>query len=246
MNYMVGGIWIINQIDEYVSSQTLLARPLQLIETPIGTTGDIDQFSYSVPGLLILGVIMLMFSAAVAFVAEVEEKTIHRLKLSRVSTLEYLSGITIVQIIVGFLTILLTLAIAVWLGFEIAGSIVPFFMLVLLTCVSIIAFSLIIAAMTKTVNEVLIVANFPLLLFMFFTGAAFPIQSGPWFSIAGYEINLQSFLSPTHAITALKKIMLMGMAAGDIIPEITALISITVLYFVVGLWGFRARHMKIQ
>ena len=108
-----------------------------------------------------------------------------------------------------------------------------------------IAFSLIIAALTKTANEVLIVGNFPLFLFMFFTGAAFPIKGKELFSLAGYPITIHGLMSPTHAVTALNKVLIMSMGLKDILPEMTALIILTLLYFVMGIWAFKYRHMKI-
>ena len=100
-----------------------------------------------------------------------------------------------------------------------------------LTSLSIIAFSLIIAAITKSANEVLVVGNFPMFLFMFFTGAAFPLKSEALFSIAGYPINIQGLMTPTHAISALNKTLIMNMDLSSIIPEIISIIVLTLIYF---------------
>jgi ABC-2 type transport system permease protein len=195
---------------------------------------------------LILSVIMLMFSATIAIVTEVEQKTIIRLKLSKLSVVEYLSGVSLVQILIGIISVLLTLLVAVWLGFSSSGSFTLLISVVILASISIIAFSLIVAALTKTVNEVLIVGNFPLFLFMFFTGAAFPIEGATLFTLAGYPITLQGLMSPTHAISALNKVLIMHMGLKDILPEILALITITIIYFAVGVWAFRRRHMTVE
>ena len=109
-----------------------------------------------------------------------------------------------------------------------------------------IAFSLILAAITKTVNEVLIVGNFPLFLFMFFTGAAFPMKGKELFSIAGYSLTLQGLMSPTHSVSALRKVLILDMGLKDILPEILALLFLTVLYFGIGVWAFQRRHMRIE
>jgi ABC-type multidrug transport system permease subunit len=114
-----------------------------------------------------------------------------------------------------------------------------------LTSLSIIAFSLIIAAATKSANEVLVVGNFPMFLFMFFTGAAFPIKSEPLFTIAGYPINFQGLMTPTHAISALNKTLVMDMGITAIIPEITAIIILTAIYSAIGTLLFKLRHLKM-
>jgi len=188
---------------------------------------------------------MLMFSATIAFVTEVENKTMLRLKLSKISSLEFLTGVGFVQVLIGVISILLTLLVAVWLGFDYAGSILVLIFIAVLTSISIIAFSLLLAACTKTVNEVLIVGNFPLFLFMFFTGAAFPMNGKELFSVWGYSISLQGLMSPTHAISALNKVLILNMEFNDIIPEIIVLVVLTFFYFVIGVLSFQRRHMKV-
>jgi len=246
INYMISAIWANEIVNNYIFEATGKRNPVQIKETSLGVSGAIDDFDLVVPGLLILSIIMLMFSATVAIVSEAENKTIIRLKLSKVSTFEFLSGVSIVQVFVGLISISLTLIVAVWLGFDFRGSFGILIFIAVLTSISIIAFSLILAAITKTVNEVLIVGNFPLFLFMFFTGAAFPMKGKELFSIADYPITLQGLMSPTHSISALNKVLIMGMGLKDILPEIIVLLVLTLIYFIIGVWAFRRRHMRVE
>lgn len=246
INYMVSAIWANEIVNDYVFNTTQKVRPLKIIETSLGISGKIDDFDLYVPGLLIISVIMLMFSATIAIVTEVENKTIIRLKLSKVSAFEFLSGVSFIQVLIGIISVLLTLVVAVSLGFDFAGSFWLLIFLVVLTSISIIAFSLILAAVTKSANEVLIVGNFPLLFFFFFSGAAFPMKAKALFTIFGYPVTIQGLMSPSHSIPALKKVMIMNMGLTDIIPEIIALIVITIIYFIIGVWAFQRRHMKVE
>ena len=71
----------------------------------------------------------------------------------------FLTGITIIQVLVGLVSILLTLGTAYLLNLI---SPVPFWLFLLvciLTCLSVIGFSLILAGLTKSVNEVLVVGQ---------------------------------------------------------------------------------------
>ena len=245
INYMVGAIWANGFIDDYITTTARINKPVKIKETALGISGNVDDFQLVVPGLLILSIIILMLSATIAIITEVENKTLIRLKLSRITALEFLSGVGIVQLIVGIVSILLTLLVAVSLGFKFTGGSFGILLLIaVLTGISIIAFSLILAAVTKTANEVLIVGNFPLFLFMFFTGAAFPMKGKALFTLFGYPVSLQGLMSPTHAIDALKKVLIMKMDLTDILPELIALAVITVIYFTVGVWAFNRRHMK--
>jgi ABC-type multidrug transport system permease subunit len=93
---------------------------------------------------------------------------------------------------------------------------------------------------------VLVVGNFPMFLFMFFTGAAFPLNSDPLFTIAGYPVNIQGLMTPTHAISALNKTLIMDMDVLSIIPEIISILMLTVIYFLIGGAIFKRRHLKLS
>jgi len=140
----------------------------------------------------------------------------------------------------------LTLLTAILLGFKYDGSLMIMIVIASLTSLSIIAFSLIIAAITKTANEVLVVGNFPMFLFMFFTGAAFPLKSDALFTLAGYPINIQGLMTPTHAISALNKTLIMNMDISSIFPEIISILVLTMFYFLIGGVIFKLRHLKLN
>jgi ABC-2 type transport system permease protein len=244
-DYMITAVFTNEIISEYLYASAGTERLFQIKETPLGKSGSVNEFDLVVPGLLILALIMLMFSATISIIIEVEHKTILRLKLSKLGALNYLTGVSIVQIFVGLISIFLTLAVAFALGFTHTGSLGIFILIAVLTSISIIAFSLILAGITKSANEVLTFGNFPLLLFMFFSGAAFPISGKTLFTFMGYSFTIQGLMSPTHAIAALKKVMIYDMSFLDIIPEVLILLLITILYFVLGVWIFNKRHMKV-
>jgi ABC-2 type transport system permease protein len=246
VNYIVTAIWAGEYISQYFFGATGSVNPLVVKETPLGQSGSADDFDLYMPGIIILSTIMLMFSASIAFITEVENKTILRLKLSRMTTFEFLAGVSLVQVVVGILSAILTLGVAVALGFSYHGSIAVILLFIVLTSISVIAFSLIIAAVTKTVTEILIIGNFPMFLFMFFTGAAFPMQGQPLFTLAGYPVSIQGLMSPTHATSALQKVLIYDMKIGDVVPEIVALLLLTLAYFLIGLVAFRHRHMRLK
>ncbi len=243
-NYLLSAVWANEVVNKYARGITQTKRIIEVAETPLGSSGTINQFDMLVPGILIVSLIMLLFTASIAFVSEVENKTIMRLKLSKITVLDFLGGVGAVQFLLGIAGMLLTLLTAVLLGFEYQGSLVAMLVIAGLCCLSLIAFSLIVAAVTKSANEVLVVGNFPMFLFMFFTGAAFPIKSDAWFYIADYPVNLQALLSPTPAISALNKIFIMDMPFGHVLPELIAISVLTLVYFAIGAYLFHKRHLK--
>lgn len=244
-NYLISAVWANEIFNEYALQVTHNKRIVEVKETALGKSGSVNDFDTLVPGILIVSLIMLMFTASIAFVSEIENKTIMRLKLSKLSAFDFLGGISVVQLLVGIVSVLLTLFTALALGFHYAGSIASLIFIASLTSLSLIAFSLIIAAFTKSANEVLVVGNFPMFLFMFFTGAAFPLKGDALFTIADYPVNIQGLLSPTHAISALNKTLIMNMDISCVIPEIISIIILTLLYFAIGGIIFKQRHLKL-
>ncbi len=243
-NYLISAVWANEMVNAFTLLMTNSRRIVEVTETPLGISASISSFDMIVPGILIVSLIMLMFTASIAFVAEVENSTILRLKLSRLSTFEFLGGIGFVQLMVGIISVILTLLTAIALGFHYQGSLILMLIIAGLTSLSIISFSLIIAAVTKSANEVLVVGNFPMFLFMFFTGAAFPLKSDALFTVAGYPVTIQGLMTPTHAISALNKTLILNMDLMSILPEIGAIIILTIIYFIVGSIIFKHRHLS--
>lgn len=244
INYMIAAVWAGEILSTYIEEATGIRQPIKLTESGIGNSATTNDFIMAVPGLLVLSLIMLMFTATIAIVKEIENKTMMRLKLSKLTTFEFLTGISIIQVFVGIAAILLTLFVALALGFESKGSIILFLLISILCSISIVAFSLILAALTKTVNEVLVIGNFPLFIFMFFSGAMYPIHAKTLFTIGHYDFTIIGLLSPNHAITAINKVLILDSNFMGIWPELISLIILTIVYFALGVWLFNRRHMK--
>jgi len=245
MEYIIGAVWTEELINRFVQKASGIELPISWKETTLGFSGQRSMFELYVPGLLILSIIMIIFSTSAAIVREPETRTLERLKISRLTSLEFLAGTSLVQIIIAILSLLLAILAAMGLGYTLIPGTLGFILFIsFLTALSMISFSLIVAAMCRSIKEVAIIGTFPLFLLMFFTGAAFPIAGGKLFIIGGYTVMLNDFLSPTWAVDALYKVLVQGQEIGDTRPEILALVVLTILYFILGSWAFRRRHMR--
>jgi ABC-2 type transport system permease protein len=242
---MISAILGITYVSGFINASTGALEPYHFVETPAGQSSKLNDFAIAIPGLLVLATIMLMFSGAIAFVVEPEKKTMLRLKLSRVTPFTFIAGITIIQVLVGLVSILLTLATAYLFKFDFSGSFWLFLLVCVLTCLSVIGFSLILAGLTKSVNEVLVVGNFPLFLFMFFSGTVFPIQGATLFTLGGYPFTIPGLMSTYHGTEALKQVLIYEAGISEIWPQLVALTGLTVIYFLVGYWIYRRRHMVV-
>jgi len=83
-----------------------------------------------------------------------------------------------------------------------------------------------------------------LALFMFFSGAVFPIPRVTLFTVGGRAIGLYDVLPPTHAVVALNKVLTLGAGLGDVIYELAALLILSAVYFAAGVWLFSRTHLR--
>ena len=245
MHYIIGAVWSEELINGFIREVSGISLPVGWKETTLGYSGQRTTFELYVPGMMILAGIMMIFSASAAIVREPEAKTLERLKISNLSALEFLGGISLIQVIIATISLLLTMLVAVCLGYTLLPGTFWFIILVaFLTSLSMIAFSLIVAAICRSIKDVAIIGTFPLFILMFFTGAAFPISGGKLFTLAGITFHINDILSPTWAVDALNKVLIKGQGMRETIPDLTMILVLTLAYFIIGVWAFRRRHMR--
>jgi ABC-2 type transport system permease protein len=175
---------------------------------------------------------------------EVEDGTLRRLQITRMTAFDLLGGTSLTLIIVGVIAELLALVTAMALGFRSYGPLWVAVLVGVATSVSVIGVGMIVAAFSKTVSQAFVIANFPLGVFMFLSGAVFPMPSVTLFEIAGQPIALCDFLPPRHAVIALNKIMTLGSGLDEVGYELVSLVVLSVLYFAIGTRIFQRRHLR--
>ncbi len=196
------------------------------------------------PGVMIFAVILMIFLAAMTVAREVEAGTLRRLQITRMTALDYLGGTTLALVLIGALNVALTFLVALACGFHSTGPVWVAALIGAITSLSVIGMGMLVACISRTVSQAFIIANFPLALFMFFSGAMFPLPPVKLFTVAGHAVNLFDFLPPTHAVNALNKVLTLGAGLGDVAWELGMLIALSVLYFGLGVGLFRRTHLR--
>jgi ABC-2 type transport system permease protein len=242
--YTVAAVLAGSAVGGYVEQVTGRTSALEWREETLGTSAARSEFDLYVPGLLILAVTMLIYSTAMMAAREAEWGTLQRLQLSRMTAFDFLAGISLVQLIVAALLVGITLVVALALGFHSAGALWLVFVLGTITALSVIGIGLIVAALSRSELEAFLYGNFPLFLLMFFTGALFPIPKLVLVTIGGIGLGPADLLPPTHAVVALNKVLTHGDGLASVTGELTALMLLTALYFIVGVWLFQRRQLK--
>ena len=242
-DYLMAAVWADMTAMSYVETASRMESPVYLRAESVGGLESLSEFELYVPGLLVLSLMMLMFTAAGALIREKDKGTLIRLRLSHVTVVEWITAVSAVQVLMGILALALTYGTAVAMGYRAQGSLLILLVVGALTSLSIMAFSVIVAAFLRTVFDLVTVGCFPFFILMFFSGGMFPLPGVPLFTVGDRAIQLNEVLPTTHAITALNRVLSHGAGFGDIVYELAAVTVLTVVFFALGTWIFTRRHM---
>ncbi|MBI4732408.1 MAG: ABC transporter permease [Chloroflexi bacterium] len=242
--YTVAAVMVMTIADSYAQGITDAPRPVELVEVPMGASAARTEFENYIPGLFIFSVIILIFQAAMTPARDIENGALRRLRLTRLTSLEYLGGITLWLTLVALLEVVITYATAVAFGFRSQGPLWLAALVTAIACLSVIGAGLIVACFSKSVSQAFVIANFPLGFLMFLTGSIFPLPRTNLFTLFGRGIAIYDFLPPTHAVIALNKIFTLGAGLEDVVFELTALTLLSAFYFGIGVWLFKRTQMR--
>jgi len=242
--YPVAAILATSAVDSYVQQAAGTTPPVQYMEQPLGGSGSRTEFETYIPGMFIFAVTMMVFAAAMTVAREVENGTLRRLQITRMTAFDLLGGTSLTMVIIGVAAEMLAFGTALALGFRSYGPVWAAVLVGAVTSISVIGVGMIVAAFSKTVSQAFVIANFPLGVFLFLSGAMFPLPPLTLFEIAGQPISVCDFLPPRHAVVALNKILTLGAGLNEVAYELTALVVLSLLYFAIGIWVFQRRHLR--
>jgi ABC-2 type transport system permease protein len=244
--YAVGAVMAGSVIDEFVQAQTGEVRPVSFNEIALGASAGRSEFDLYIPGILIISVVMLVFIVSMTITSEVEAGTLRRLQMTPMRASDLLIGISLPTVLLGIVSLLLTLGISIALGFNSQGSIWLAMLIGAITAVAVVGVGLIVAAFSKSVSQAFIIANFPLIFFMFFSGGVYPIPRINLFEMGGIQVSIYDVIPPTHAVVALNKVLTLGSGINELWYEIISLILLSLIYYGIGIWIFQRRQLRYQ
>ncbi len=242
-DYIMAAVWADMTVMTYVGFASGIESPVYLAPETVTGGSSLTEFELYVPALLALSFMMLMFTAAGALIREKDRGTLIRLRLSNMTVLEWLTAVTTTQIIVGLLALALTYGTAMAVGYRPQGSLMVLLLVGALASLSIMAFSVLVAAFLRTVFDLVTVGCFPFFILMFFSGGMFPLPGITFFRVGERAVEVNHILPTTHAITAMDRVLSYGAGVDSILFELGAVLVLTVGYFALGTWVFTRRHM---
>jgi ABC-2 type transport system permease protein len=241
--YMVAAAFADFITYSFVAAAKKIDLPAAVEFEGIGAGRSPSDFDLYVPALLVLAIIMVLFTAAASLIKEVDKGTITRLVMSKLSATQFLAAVGLNQILVGAVALALTFLSAWTVGYRTSGSLALFFLTGALSTASVMAVSLIVAGWLRTIYELLTVGIFPFFLLMFFSESMFPMPKLAFLKLGAHTLYANDILPTALTVKAFNKILNFGAGLKDIWFELAAIVVLTAIYFIIGLWVFRRRHL---
>lgn len=196
---------------------------------------DQTYTSFMVLSMIALAALMVgVIHPAASIVREKEVGTIEQLMVTPIRIGELFLAKTVPTMAMGLLSVFPSLLIVWWFGVPLRGSLLLFLLLTALFLLSAIGIGVLVAAVSKTLQQALLLSFFGLFPLMFLSGTLVPVESMP--------VILQKFslISPLrYYMDVILGIFLKGAGIAELWPQALALFVIGSLLFGIAIRVFR-------
>ncbi len=209
------------------------AKPLRRVwYNPDQTTTAFMALSMIALAGMMVGVI----HPAASIVREKEQGTIEQLLVTPIRTGELFFAKTVPTLLMGLLSLFPSLLIVAWFNVPLRGSFVLFLGLTAIFLLSAIGLGVLVAAVSRTLQQALLLAFFGLFPVMFLSGNLTPVDSMP------DALQALSLASPLrYYMDIILGVFLKGAGWSDLWLESLALLAIGAALFGLSLGAFRRR-----
>ncbi|MGK7345444.1 MAG: ABC transporter permease [Candidatus Nitrospinota bacterium M3_3B_026] len=212
-----------------------LVRPhIRVWYNPDGTFTRFVVLSMIALAALMVGII----HPAASIVREKEAGTIEQLQVTPIGTTEIFIAKTAPTLVMGLLSVFPSLLIIWAFDVPLKGSLLLFLGLTGIFLLSAISIGVLIAAVSRTLQQALLLSFFVLFPMMFLSGTLAPIESMP------EVLQDASLISPLrHYMDVILGVFLKGAGLAELWPQTIALLAIGTLLFAGAAWIFRNRSL---
>jgi len=196
---------------------------------------DQTYTSFMVLSMIALAALMVgVIHPAASIVREKEVGTIEQLMVTPIRIGELFLAKTAPTLGMGLLSVFPSLLIVWWFGVPLRGSLLLFLLLTALFLLSAIGIGVLVAAVSKTLQQALLLSFFGLFPLMFLSGTLVPVESMPEF------LQTLSLVSPLrYYMDVILGIFLKGAGIAELWPQALALLVIGSLLFGIAIGVFR-------
>jgi len=141
----------------------------------------------------------MLFTAGSSIIREVEKDTISRLILSKVNSIQFMTALSLNQVIIGLLCIFITLLASYSVGFRTDGSVSLLLLVGIMTCFSVISIGIITSCFIKNMFGLLTLGCFPFFILVSFSDCFMPLPKINMMQIAGNQVYMQRYSADSHS-----------------------------------------------
>jgi ABC-2 type transport system permease protein len=210
----------------------------------IGGEEKISDFDAGVPGLLVFGMLLLVVTTATALVREQVAGTLQRLRMTHLRAADLPLGVGASQAVVAAVQLPLVFALAWAFGFRCAGSLVLAMGIVLLLGVGVIGLGLCVAAVAHDDGQATYLGALTAVPMAFLSGSLVPMPQLVVARIGAVDIGLFDLLPASHAVEALRGVMVHGASLHAVQYELAALGTLSSLLLGVGAAAYARTRMR--
>jgi len=201
-----------------------------------GKTSKFVAFDWIAPGMIVFGLMMTTMGVASGLVHEVKNKTLNRLKLTKMSAVDMMGGATLQWLVIGVLQTLLIFASALAVGTHFAGNYavaIPAALLIgVVVVLASVALGLIISSFVDDPEQASNLGTLIVVPLSFFTGVYFDLG-----------LAITRYLPWTQGSTAMRQALLYNNWDQAATAAIICLVG-AVIMFAIGVAAFKVKRLR--
>lgn len=201
-------------------------------------------FDSAAPGLFVFAILMIIPWTAMVITREARQGTLRRLRLTRLSAFGYLGGVTLYMMVIALIQVAVVFLAALAAGFHSQGSSLVAVLAALLLALGGVGLGLVVASFTRNDSEAGNIGGAVMMVQVFLSGAMFPMPAGTLFILGGHEMGIWDVFPATHALTAMRQVLLYGASVSEVGFRLVAGLSLSALLFAAGVGLFHRLHMR--
>ncbi len=235
-----------SRLSGYLMDSTGTHLPVQVVENSIPALSFRTRTDFSVyaPGLLVFAILLLIPQTALLLGREMRTRTIRRLQLSGVSSVEWLGGVGLSQLVMAVVQIILFLIGLILFGLDYSRALAPIFAASFLTALSAVGAGLVVGCFIQNDSQAVNLGASVTMLQVFVSGSFFPMPLQPLFHLFGHEIAWNDAFPATHAMIALQQAVMYGADLSQIGFRLIAAAVLSAGFFLIGALLFQWKVMR--
>jgi hypothetical protein len=173
-------------------------------------------------------------------------RTLQRIRMSGLSTAEYLCGVALSQLLVGVLQAFLVVLVLYWAGVRSLGSWYVLLLGILLVAASAIACGLMLGAFIRNDSQAVNLGFTVTMVQVFLCGAFYPTPTPNLMTILGHPIGWFDWLPATNALMAMQQTLIFHSPIEQVTFRLGLAGLETAVWLGIGIFCFQHVRMKAE